>query len=81
MESSDAAGQPAAGGRRNRRGGLTVVERHELYGLGIGYVGAQLLAATRLTAAARLWTSDKRLAAAAAHIRPPVGLQVHGTAN
>ncbi len=37
----------------------------ELFGLGIGYVDAQLLAATRLTPDARLWTADKRLAAAA----------------
>jgi predicted nucleic acid-binding protein len=43
---------------------LTLVERHELYGLGIGYVDAQLLAATRLSADAKLWTTDKRLAAA-----------------
>lgn len=44
---------------------LTFVERHQLFGLGIGYVDAQLLAATHLTADARLWTNDKRLAAAA----------------
>ncbi len=48
---------------------LTLVEGHELYGLGIGYVDAQLLAATQLTADARLWTDDKCLAAAAARLR------------
>jgi hypothetical protein len=37
----------------------------ELYGVGTGYVDAQLLAATRLTADASLWTEDKRLAATA----------------
>jgi predicted nucleic acid-binding protein len=42
-----------------------LVEQHELFGLGIGYVDAQLLAATMLTADAALWTRDKRLRAAA----------------
>lgn len=44
---------------------LAFVERHELFGLGIGYVDAQLLAGTRLTDDARLWTRDRRLRAAA----------------
>lgn len=47
---------------------LTFIDRHELQGLGIGYVDAQLLASTRLTPGARLWTNDKRLAAAAARL-------------
>ncbi len=47
---------------------LSLVERHHLFGCGIGYVGAQLLAATRLTADAALWTADRRLAAAAARL-------------
>lgn len=47
---------------------LTLVERHELFGLGIGYVDAQLLAATRLTPDARLWTNDRRLTAAATRL-------------
>lgn len=41
---------------------LGLIEAEQLYGLGIGYVDAQLLAATRLTADTRLWTADKRLA-------------------
>lgn len=41
---------------------LGLIEAEQLYGLGVGYVDAQLLAATRLTADARLWTADKRLA-------------------
>lgn len=41
------------------------IETHRLYGLGIGYVDAQLLASTRLTVDARLRTRDRRLAAAA----------------
>jgi len=47
---------------------LTFIERHELHGLGIGYVDVQLLAATQLTPGAGLWTNDKRLAAAAARL-------------
>jgi predicted nucleic acid-binding protein len=40
---------------------LHLVEVLPLYGLGIGYVDAHLLAAIRLTAAAKLWTRDRRL--------------------
>ncbi len=47
---------------------LTLIERHQLYGLGIGYVDAQLLAATLLTTDAALWTRDRRLAAAASRL-------------
>lgn len=50
-----------------------LVERADLAGRGIGYVDAQLLASTMLTPGARLWTRDRRLAAAAADL----GL-VHG---
>jgi predicted nucleic acid-binding protein len=38
-----------------------LVEQHKLFSLGIGYVDAQLLAATMLTADAALWTRDRRL--------------------
>jgi predicted nucleic acid-binding protein len=48
---------------------LGLIEAEQLYGLGIGYVDAQLLAATRLTADARLWTADKRLAVVARRLR------------
>lgn len=44
---------------------LALIELRELYGLGIGYVDAQLLAATMLTEDASLWTRDRRLHAAA----------------
>ncbi len=44
---------------------LGLIEAEQLYGLGVGYVDVQLLAATRLTADARLWTADKRLAVVA----------------
>jgi hypothetical protein len=36
-----------------------------LFGQGLGYVDAHLLASTRLTAGAVLWTRDKRLRAVA----------------
>lgn len=47
---------------------LRLIEQEALYGAGIGYVGAQLLAATRLTPDAALWTRDKRLLAVAARL-------------
>ena len=40
---------------------LGLITRHGLFGRGIGYVDAHLLAAVRLTAGATLWTRDKRL--------------------
>ncbi len=45
---------------------LTLIDKRQLFGLGVGYVDAHLLAATALTPAARLWTRDKRLALVAA---------------
>lgn len=39
-----------------------------LHGIGIGYVDAHLLASVRLTPAAKLWTLDKRLLAAATRL-------------
>ncbi len=47
---------------------MTVIEGRRLSGRGIGYVDAHLLASTMLTADARLWTRDKRLAATAADL-------------
>jgi predicted nucleic acid-binding protein len=47
---------------------MTLVETRHLFGLGIGYVDAHLLAATLLTTDASLWTRDKRLAGAAADL-------------
>lgn len=44
---------------------LTLIDREALHGSGIGYVDAQLLASTRLTAGARLWTHERRLASIA----------------
>lgn len=47
---------------------LTLIEQQKLFGLGIGYVDAHLLASTRLTPGARLWTIDRRLHAAASRL-------------
>lgn len=42
---------------------LHFIESHELFGTGIGYIDAHLLAAVRLSPGALLWTRDKRLLA------------------
>jgi predicted nucleic acid-binding protein len=47
---------------------LTLVRVQRLHGRGIGYVDAQLLASTLLTAGARLWTGDRHLAAISAEL-------------
>lgn len=44
---------------------LHFIERHALFGRGIGYVDAHLLAAAQLTPGTELWTNDKRLQAVA----------------
>ena len=40
---------------------LQFIQRHRLFGRGIGYVNVHLLAAVRVTAGAELWTHDKPL--------------------
>lgn len=40
---------------------LHFIETHALFGTGIGYIDAHLLAAVRLSPGALLWTRDKRL--------------------
>jgi predicted nucleic acid-binding protein len=40
---------------------LHFIDRNKLFGLGIGYVDAHLLAAAKLASGTRLWTRDKRL--------------------
>ena len=45
-----------------------MIDRQALFGRGIGYVDAHLLAAARLTAGSRLWTRDLRLHAVAAEL-------------
>jgi hypothetical protein len=44
---------------------MLFVDREALFGIGIGYVDAHLLAATRLTPGATFWSRDRRLSAAA----------------
>jgi predicted nucleic acid-binding protein len=45
-----------------------LIERESLFGLGVGFVDAHLLASVRLTKNAKLWTRDRRLAAVAARM-------------
>ena len=40
---------------------IAMIERDKLFGLGCGLVDLVLLASTRITPGARLWTLDKRL--------------------
>lgn len=47
---------------------LHFIHRHALFGRGIGYVDAHLLAAVQLTAGSALWTKDKTLHAVAARL-------------
>ena len=48
---------------------LRFIDEHRLMGKGIGYIDVHLLASVVLTAAAQLWTNDKRLRAVAARLR------------
>jgi hypothetical protein len=48
---------------------LSFVEQHSLYGAGIGYIDAHLLASAMLTPGCKLWTRDKRLQASAVKLR------------
>jgi predicted nucleic acid-binding protein len=45
---------------------LLFIDSHALFGRGVGYVDAHLLAGTRLTEGAVLWTRDRRLHGVAA---------------
>lgn len=47
---------------------LNLVDSQRLYDMGIGYVDAQLLASTKLSPDALLWTDDRRLAPAASRL-------------
>jgi predicted nucleic acid-binding protein len=44
---------------------MTMIERHSLFSIGIGYTDAHLLASVLLAQQATLWTRDKRLRTAA----------------
>ena len=47
---------------------LRFIDANALFGQGIGYVDAHLLAAVRLTSGAFIWSRDKRLKAAAVRL-------------
>ena len=47
---------------------LRFIGEKALFGIGIGYIDAHLLAATLLTPGSRLWTRDKRLLTASARL-------------
>jgi predicted nucleic acid-binding protein len=47
---------------------LGLINRQPLFGRGIGYVDAHLLAAVRLTTDSKLWTRDRRLQTVAAEL-------------
>ena len=46
-----------------------LVEAHKLYGRGIGYVDASLIASCLIVPGTRLWTRDQRLFAIASELR------------
>jgi predicted nucleic acid-binding protein len=50
------------------------IERRALFGRGIGYVDAHLLAAVQLTAGTQLWTNDRRLHGVAVQLGLPITL-------
>lgn len=60
---------------------MTLIDRRELFGRGIGYVDAQLLAATLLTPPALLWTLDRKLADAAVAVGCAFGPGAEGRAS
>ena len=45
-----------------------LIARERLYGAGIGYIDAPLIAAARLRPGTLIWTRDKRLRNAAQHL-------------
>jgi predicted nucleic acid-binding protein len=47
---------------------LGLIERQTLFGMGIGYIDAHLLAAVSLSPDSAIWTRDKRLLAAATRL-------------
>ena len=53
---------------------LRFIDHQVLWGLGIGYIDAHLLASARLTAGTALWTRDKRLRAAAERLKLAAGI-------
>jgi predicted nucleic acid-binding protein len=54
------------------------IESHSLFGLGIGLIDVHLLASTRLTVNAKLWTRDKRLLAVAMRLNLVAAVEIDG---
>lgn len=54
---------------------LAFIDKRSVWGRGIGWVDAHLLAATALAVPVRLWTKDRRLAAVAGDLGLAVSLQ------
>jgi predicted nucleic acid-binding protein len=48
---------------------MRFIEQERLFGLGVGYVDAHLLASARLTQNTSLWTRDKRLSTVAERLQ------------
>jgi predicted nucleic acid-binding protein len=48
---------------------LRFIGHHALFGRGVGYVDAHLLASVKLTAGSALWTNDKKLHGVAEQLR------------
>lgn len=68
------AALPAPGQARSSEV-LVLVDRHRLYGQGLAWIDAHLLASTLITPGALLWTRDRPLRVAAhdlavAHVQP-----------
>lgn len=56
---------------------VALIEREKLFGFGCGIVDLILLASTRITPGATLWTQDKHLAALAERFNVGYQLSVH----
>ena len=56
---------------------LKFIEKHQLFGCGIGYVDNHLLASVALTPGCGLWSRDKRLHAAAQRLGYAFGELAH----
>jgi predicted nucleic acid-binding protein len=57
---------------------LLFIQRHGLTGCGVGYGDAHLLASTRLTPGAALWTRDRRLLAATRRLGLDADIEPYG---
>jgi predicted nucleic acid-binding protein len=56
---------------------MRFIDKNQLHGCGIGYVDNHLLAAVKLRLGTKLWSRDKRLAAAAQRLGLAFATEVH----